>query len=191
MKKESDATKKTDDEMWDEQPEVKPQVTENNGEEQQTGTENADETSNQETTENVQEQSSTDASSQQESATTESETKTAEVEEVFVLRFYKNFEAIILHSFFFQKPGSKELLPDYIFIDQSPPDALEAGPRRPESRKDCEVILMIGLPGTGKTYWARNWVKEHPEKRYNAFGVQFLLEKMKVSVVILPFNPNK
>lgn len=111
MKKESDATKKTDDEMWDEQPEVKPQVTENNGEEQQTGTENADETSNQETTENVQEQSSTDASSQQESATTESETKTAEVEEVFVLRFYKNFEAIILHSFFFRNPVAKNYFP--------------------------------------------------------------------------------
>lgn len=41
---------------------------------------------------------------------------------------------------------------------------------------------MIGLPGTGKTYYARNLVKEHPEKRYNAFGVQFLLEKMKVRI---------
>jgi hypothetical protein len=26
--------------------------------------------------------------------------------------------------------------------------------------------MMIGLPGSGKTYWAENWIKTHPEKKY-------------------------
>lgn len=72
------------------------------------------------------------------------------------------------------------MIPEYIFVNQVPADALESGPNRPETRQECEVILMIGLPGTGKTHWVRNWVKEHPEKHYNCFGVQFLLEKTKV-----------
>jgi len=80
-----------------------------------------------------------------------------------------------------EKPGDINILTSYTFINTVPLNQMAVGPRRPESRDQCEVIMMIGLPGTGKTYWARNYVKEHPEKRYNAFGVAFLLEKMKVN----------
>jgi len=40
--------------------------------------------------------------------------------------------------------------------------------------------MMIGLPGAGKTYWAGNWAKQHPEKMYNILGTNSLLERMKV-----------
>jgi hypothetical protein len=46
-------------------------------------------------------------------------------------------------------------------------EGLVRGPREPQSFEDCEVLMMVGLPGSGKTYWAENWSKKHPEKRYN------------------------
>ncbi|CAA0837168.1 Unknown protein [Striga hermonthica] len=45
---------------------------------------------------------------------------------------------------------------------------------------DCEVIMMVGLPASGKTTWAEKWVKEHPEKRYVLLGTNLVLEQMKV-----------
>ena len=40
--------------------------------------------------------------------------------------------------------------------------------------------MMIGLPGAGKTYWAENWSKKHPDKKYNILGTNNLIDKMKV-----------
>ncbi|KAJ8630789.1 hypothetical protein MRB53_024112 [Persea americana] len=48
------------------------------------------------------------------------------------------------------------------------------------SQKDCEVLMMVGLPASGKTTWAENWVKEHPEKCYVLLGTNLALEQMKV-----------
>ena len=42
------------------------------------------------------------------------------------------------------------------------------------------MIMMCGLPGTGKTTWALAHAKEHPEKRYNIIGTDSLIDKMKV-----------
>lgn len=44
----------------------------------------------------------------------------------------------------------------------------------------CEVIMMVGLPASGKTTWAEKWVKEHPEKRYVLLGTNLALDQMKV-----------
>lgn len=46
------------------------------------------------------------------------------------------------------------------------------------------MILLIGLPGSGKSYWAKNCIEENIEKRYNVLGVQPLLSKMTVSTLI-------
>ncbi|KAL4201931.1 hypothetical protein AMTRI_Chr02g218380 [Amborella trichopoda] len=46
--------------------------------------------------------------------------------------------------------------------------------------KDCEVLMMVGLPASGKTTWAEKWVKEHPEKRYVVLGTNLALDQMKV-----------
>lgn len=44
----------------------------------------------------------------------------------------------------------------------------------------CEVIMMVGLPASGKTTWAEKWIKEHPEKRYVLLGTNLVLDQMKV-----------
>ncbi|XP_010277937.1 PREDICTED: heterogeneous nuclear ribonucleoprotein U-like protein 1 isoform X2 [Nelumbo nucifera] len=48
------------------------------------------------------------------------------------------------------------------------------------SPKDCEVLMMVGLPASGKTTWAEKWVKEHPGKRYVLLGTNLALDQMKV-----------
>lgn len=60
---------------------------------------------------------------------------------------------------------------------------LSKGPRRPEARTDCEVIMMIGLPGSGKSFWATKHATENPDKRYTLLGTKYLLERMKIQGV--------
>ncbi|KPJ04866.1 Heterogeneous nuclear ribonucleoprotein U-like protein 1 [Papilio xuthus] len=43
-----------------------------------------------------------------------------------------------------------------------------------------DVILMVGMPGSGKTYWVKNHVTEYPERRYNVLSTGALFEKMRV-----------
>lgn len=46
--------------------------------------------------------------------------------------------------------------------------------------RDCEVIMMVGLPASGKSTWAEKWVKDHPQKRYVLLGTNLALDQMKV-----------
>lgn len=73
------------------------------------------------------------------------------------------------------------LLPGYELIGTVGNENLVQGYQRPKTRKECEVILLIGLPGAGKTHWATQHSKENVEKHYNILGVQNLLNKMTVS----------
>ncbi|KAK2977111.1 hypothetical protein RJ640_017635 [Escallonia rubra] len=54
--------------------------------------------------------------------------------------------------------------------------------------QDCEVMMMVGLPASGKTTWAENWVKEHPEKRYILLGTNLALDRMKVPGLVRKQN---
>lgn len=47
--------------------------------------------------------------------------------------------------------------------------------------RGLQVILMVGLPGAGKTHWVNEFLKEHPEKRYNVISMGTLFNQMKVS----------
>ncbi|KAI3676687.1 hypothetical protein L1987_86300 [Smallanthus sonchifolius] len=49
--------------------------------------------------------------------------------------------------------------------------------------RNCELIMMVGLPASGKTTWAERWVNDHPEKRYILLGTNLALDQMKIAVV--------
>ncbi|CAL8268777.1 unnamed protein product [Boreogadus saida] len=51
-------------------------------------------------------------------------------------------------------------------------------PPCPRSRAECEVIMMVGLPGSGKSHWARVLMDQHPEKRYQLLGTETLTASM-------------
>lgn len=56
---------------------------------------------------------------------------------------------------------------------------------------ECEVIMMVGLPASGKSTWAEKWVNEHPEKRYILLGTNLALEQMKVPGLLCKHNYNE
>ena len=60
----------------------------------------------------------------------------------------------------------------------------ERGTARIPERAQCEMIMMIGLPGSGKTTWVTDHVEKNPEKRYNVIGTSALIERMKVGTLI-------
>ncbi len=42
------------------------------------------------------------------------------------------------------------------------------------------MIMMVGLPGSGKTTWVNKHVAENPDKKYTVIGTSSLIDKMKV-----------
>ncbi|XP_045507996.1 heterogeneous nuclear ribonucleoprotein U-like protein 1 isoform X3 [Colias croceus] len=117
-------------------------------------------------------------------ADSENKEETGEVPEVtedqvmLGAKLDKRVKFVIRHTVEEELDGPEAcLVPGYVFISQA--DLVE-GPRRPNSNAECEVILMVGMPGAGKTYWARKHCEENPDKRYNILSTGALFDKMKV-----------
>ncbi|PNF41629.1 hypothetical protein B7P43_G07638, partial [Cryptotermes secundus] len=68
----------------------------------------------------------------------------------------------------------------YTFVSHIAADQRVSGPKRPEKREDCEIIMMCGLPGCGKTTWANEYYAKHLDKKYNILGTNNLIDKMKM-----------
>ncbi|XP_017148783.1 heterogeneous nuclear ribonucleoprotein U-like protein 2 isoform X3 [Drosophila miranda] len=72
------------------------------------------------------------------------------------------------------------LLSDYVLIGLVAVEQLIAGPQRAGSRKECEVILLVGLPGAGKTHWTHKQVADNADKRYEVIGPDSIIAKMTI-----------
>ncbi|NWX19479.1 HNRL2 protein, partial [Aegotheles bennettii] len=68
---------------------------------------------------------------------------------------------------------------DYVFIHAVPVEERVRTPLPPKTTEECEVLLMVGLPGSGKTQWAQKHTQENQEKRYNILGTESVLHQMR------------
>uniref|UniRef100_A0A3Q1EJ53 Si:ch211-107m4.1 n=1 Tax=Acanthochromis polyacanthus TaxID=80966 RepID=A0A3Q1EJ53_9TELE len=71
--------------------------------------------------------------------------------------------------------------PGFTLLAALPADQRVRCTSAPSCRAQCEVVLLVGLPGSGKTFWARTHMKQHPEKWYKLLGTEELLACMIVS----------
>lgn len=69
-------------------------------------------------------------------------------------------------------------LKDYNFLQSAPNKVL--GVKSLEKRSDCELILMIGLPGSGKTHWIQQHLESSSDKVYYVIGNDAMFERMTV-----------
>ncbi|XP_063001714.1 heterogeneous nuclear ribonucleoprotein U-like protein 2 [Elgaria multicarinata webbii] len=68
---------------------------------------------------------------------------------------------------------------DYVFIHAVPVEDRVRTPLPPKTPGECEVLLMVGLPGCGKTHWAQKHTQENQDKRYTILGTDTVLSQMK------------
>lgn len=52
--------------------------------------------------------------------------------------------------------------------------------RPPSGKSDCTVIMMVGLPGVGKTTWVKQYLRDHPEEHWVLMNTDVILNAMKV-----------
>ncbi|XP_075692322.1 heterogeneous nuclear ribonucleoprotein U-like protein 1 [Rhinoderma darwinii] len=70
--------------------------------------------------------------------------------------------------------------PGFTFIQQVPAFEKIRGTEPPKNKGECEILMMMGLPGAGKTTWAMKHSTANPLKKYNILGTNAIMEKMKV-----------
>lgn len=69
----------------------------------------------------------------------------------------------------------------YEWTSKVPLESRIRGVIAPISRVECQMIMMCGLPGSGKTTWANKFSAENAAQKFNILGTNAFLEKMKVN----------
>ncbi|TSQ35293.1 Heterogeneous nuclear ribonucleoprotein U-like protein 1 [Bagarius yarrelli] len=71
--------------------------------------------------------------------------------------------------------------PGYCPLVMLPSEHRIQAPLPPSHRKDCEVLLMVGMPGSGKSFWVESHMAKNPEKRYNVLSTDTILHCIRLS----------
>merc|ERR1719507_1161394 len=69
----------------------------------------------------------------------------------------------------------------YIKAGSVPMEQRVRGSARIASREECELVMMVGLPASGKTTWVEKHVTDNPEKQYNVISTTTMINKMTVN----------
>ncbi|XP_070620525.1 heterogeneous nuclear ribonucleoprotein U-like protein 1 isoform X2 [Erythrolamprus reginae] len=70
--------------------------------------------------------------------------------------------------------------PGFTFIQHLPMSERVRGTIGPKTKRDCEILMMVGLPAAGKTTWAIKHAAANPAKKYNILGTNAIMDKMRV-----------
>jgi len=84
---------------------------------------------------------------------------------------------VVCHLNFGQDPvvGSRT---EYNFIMYANIKDCTAGLMAPDSNKNCEVVMLVGLPCSGKTTWAKKMMKTDIMKNYTLIGYESIINQM-------------
>jgi len=80
-----------------------------------------------------------------------------------------------------ETPAAKEALEGYTQIAMTEESTRVRGDARIKTREECEFILLIGLPGAGKSTWAREYAAANPEKKFEILNAAQYLDKATVN----------
>ena len=99
----------------------------------------------------------------------------------FVLTPHLLLKNVSVECNFGQKSTPFAPVPEgFTFLNDLPVEERVRNPDPPVQKSDCEVVMMCGLPSAGKTFWVNKMLKERPEMRYNALGVSYILDAMRL-----------
>jgi len=67
------------------------------------------------------------------------------------------------------------------FFEEAPEEECVVNPvDHPQNLAESEFIMLAGLPGCGKTYWAQKHMEANPLKNYLLLGTNSVIDQMKV-----------
>jgi heterogeneous nuclear ribonucleoprotein U-like protein 1 len=69
---------------------------------------------------------------------------------------------------------------DYLFPQNIPLNDRIRSSEPILEKSDCQVLLLSGLNGSGKTTWAKKYIEENPTKHFELINVESVLNKMAV-----------
>ncbi|ODM88392.1 Heterogeneous nuclear ribonucleoprotein U-like protein 1 [Orchesella cincta] len=78
---------------------------------------------------------------------------------------------------FGSKDPAHEVLEGFQMVGKTEDTDRIRGPTRPEKKDDCELIMLVGLACSGKTKWAKDFIKNNPDKHYNILGTSTAVER--------------
>lgn len=67
-----------------------------------------------------------------------------------------------------------------MFLGHLPNDCRERAPAPPRTKADCQVLLMVGMIGAGKSTWVAKKLNAEHGKHWNVIGTPEILDQMKV-----------
>jgi hypothetical protein len=71
----------------------------------------------------------------------------------------------------------------FTLMQEAAEEALVRGPSPPATVTDTEVVMMVGLPGSGKTSWAHKYCRDNLSKKYNILGADDIVQNIRVAVL--------
>ncbi|CAF4908315.1 unnamed protein product [Rotaria sp. Silwood1] len=72
------------------------------------------------------------------------------------------------------------LRPGFCFINDYEEDDRIRGTLGPSSKEECEVIMMVGLPGAGKSFWVERHCAINTDKKYILLSTNNIIQQMKI-----------
>lgn len=76
--------------------------------------------------------------------------------------------------------SSPKALRDYRLIGSVPAEERIAGQKESEEKRNCSVIMMCGLPSSGKTSWVEKFMNDNRAKHFHLIGNEAIMDKMSI-----------